>query len=205
MNNAYRYLSASLGALVITLSCFFLMQKLLSDPAEIVEVGPEYKITWGDVDFPEVPPPEPRRPIPEKPEETELPIVENTIAFNIPPLDSVIPTGKIDGVDVNLIKGNMAQPKELGRFSDLSVSVPIAPVYPSTARISGTEGWVKVKFTVQASGAVTNIEVLEASPRGVFDKATVAAVRKWRFNPRVVNGERVASQAVQVIEFNLDG
>jgi TonB family protein len=42
---------------------------------------------------------------------------------------------------------------------------------------------------------VSDVEVVESSPAGVFDNAAQAAVRKWMYEPRKENGVAVSSTA----------
>ena len=53
--------------------------------------------------------------------------------------------------------------------NELSLVKSVKPVYPREAEQRGTEGWVELEFTVAETGAVTDVAVLNASPRGVFD------------------------------------
>jgi TonB family protein len=62
------------------------------------------------------------------------------------------------------------------------VSTP-APDYPAAARRSRTAGEVVASFTVRADGGVTNIRIVSARPRGVFERSVQAALRDWRFQP----------------------
>ncbi|MGE0025384.1 MAG: TonB family protein [Hyphomicrobium sp.] len=64
------------------------------------------------------------------------------------------------------------------------------PVYPPSARAAKVEGYVVVRYSVSASGAVTSVSVVSAKPSGVFNAATVAAVRQWRFKPSAQGGTR---------------
>ena len=41
-------------------------------------------------------------------------------------------------------------------------------------------------------------------PEGIFDRAAVRAVSKWKFKPRIVDGQPVAARAEQVVEFRLN-
>ena len=66
----------------------------------------------------------------------------------------------------------------------------IAPVYPRTAAQRGLEGWVMVRFTVTAIGAVRDVEVVESSHK-VFERSAMAAAAKFKFRPRLINGEPV--------------
>ena len=76
--------------------------------------------------------------------------------------------------------------------SDLVVLVRVPPTYPRTALARGIEGHVDVLFTVTETGNVVNPSVLSASPPGVFEDVTLAAVSRWRFQPEVRNGRPVA-------------
>ena len=59
----------------------------------------------------------------------------------------------------------------------------IDPEYPDTARKTGATGWVDVAYTVLGDGSVGEVAVVQSEPAGTFDKAAVAAVRKWRYEP----------------------
>ncbi len=62
------------------------------------------------------------------------------------------------------------------------VSTP-QPAYPPEARRAGTSGEVTVSFTVNTDGSVSDVELVSAKPRGVFDRSVQGAVRRWRFQP----------------------
>lgn len=64
------------------------------------------------------------------------------------------------------------------------------PAYPAGARASKIEGYVVVRYSVSPSGSVTSASVVSASPPGIFNAATVAAVRQWRFKPSPQGGSR---------------
>lgn len=75
--------------------------------------------------------------------------------------------------------------------------VKVAPVYPRRAQQRGIEGWVIVEFTVDKTGAVKNPKVVEAEPQGIFDRAAMDAALKFKYKPRVVNGEASEVSGVQ--------
>ncbi|MEM6474128.1 MAG: energy transducer TonB, partial [Planctomycetota bacterium] len=53
--------------------------------------------------------------------------------------------------------------------------------YPREAALDGTEGWVKLAFTIERDGSVSDVEVIDSYPRRVFDRAAVAAMYKSKF------------------------
>lgn len=65
------------------------------------------------------------------------------------------------------------------------------PEFPSEANRAGfDEGRLKVRLSVEPSGEVNRVEVIDATPRRVFDRATVRALSGWRYaatgSPRVL-------------------
>jgi TonB family protein len=78
----------------------------------------------------------------------------------------------------------------------------VNPVYPESARKRGIEGWVELAFTVQPNGTVDEVEVRNASPAEVFDDAALRAIRQWRFEPVVRNGEKVQQRAMVRLKFS---
>ncbi|QTH63039.1 energy transducer TonB [Psychrosphaera ytuae] len=84
--------------------------------------------------------------------------------------------------------------------------VKVQPVYPRRALQRGIEGYVIVEFTVDRTGAVKDPMVIEAEPQGLFDRAAMDAALKFKYKPRVVNGEPTEVSGVQNrITFELNG
>jgi TonB family protein len=76
-----------------------------------------------------------------------------------------------------------------------------SPQYPESARKRGIEGWVELAFTVMPNGSVDDVEVRNASPADVFDDAAIRAVRQWKFEPVVRNGEKIQQRAMIRLKF----
>lgn len=87
---------------------------------------------------------------------------------------------------------------------DLEPVTTPEPVYPPAAFRQGVGGWVEVEYTVDERGATTDVAVVAAEPRGVFDEAAVAAVAGWKYHPRVVNGRPVAQRTSVTLQFNVE-
>ena len=59
----------------------------------------------------------------------------------------------------------------------------VSPEFPREAIQAGAdEGLVKARMTLDVSGNVTRVEVVESIPRRLFDRAVVRALSQWRFN-----------------------
>jgi periplasmic protein TonB len=56
-----------------------------------------------------------------------------------------------------------------------------------------TAGYVVLSYNIGTNGRVTDIEILESQPQGVFDDSARDAVRRWVYEPRRENGMAVAS------------
>jgi TonB family protein len=80
----------------------------------------------------------------------------------------------------------------------------VAPVYPTQALARGQSGEVRVRITVGTDGRVSDVQLVAASPPGVFDQAAVSAVRKWRFEPVLKQGRAIEASVVTSIRFEPD-
>jgi protein TonB len=75
--------------------------------------------------------------------------------------------------------------------------VKVAPIYPRRAQTRGISGYCIVEYTVTASGAIRDPKAVECEPAGVFEKASVKASLKFKYKPRVVDGEAIEVGGVQ--------
>jgi protein TonB len=82
--------------------------------------------------------------------------------------------------------------------------VRVSPQYPARAMQRGIEGWVQLEFTVTAAGTVKDINVQQAEPPNYFEQAAMNAVRKYKYKPRLIDGQPVETRGVRIIlSFNL--
>ena len=61
-----------------------------------------------------------------------------------------------------------------------------------------------IEFTVKTDGTTTNGAVKAAEPAGVFDRAALNAVSRWRYEPRIVNGAVVEQRVSARLRFQLE-
>lgn len=191
-----RYIIAFVAAAAITLGLFFLMQSLiasggsaLTDPAkgkvlDFVRVQQEQQVQQKDRKPKK--PPKPQEPPPQ---------------MEAPQMDAATPDGGQSGLDFAADLG-----AEISLDGGLSLGsgdgeyVPITKVqavYPRRAMQRGIQGYVIVEFTVNKIGAVQDPVVIEANPTGIFEQAALDAVVKFKYKPRVINGEPTPVAGVQ--------
>ena len=178
-------IGVGLGA-VVTFALFMIMQAVIANDEAKLDEGPKGKLL--DMvrltDDEEIqtkqrkpkPPPPPDEPPPDMPK---------------PQFDS---SDVSQGVDVGAVDVNVDLDVGGGGFSSDGEYLPIvkvAPVYPRRAQTRGIEGYVILEFVVTRTGAVTNPVVVEAKPPGIFDRAAINAALKFKYKPKVVNGEAI--------------
>jgi protein TonB len=90
--------------------------------------------------------------------------------------------------------------------SDVVPIVRVSPQYPLRASERGIEGWVEVSFTISKLGTVKDAVVLNSHPSSIFDRAALKAIRKWKYNPKIEDGEPVERSGIKVrLKFELTG
>jgi len=68
--------------------------------------------------------------------------------------------------------------------ADPKVIKKVPPEFPREAvQASVNSGTVKAKLSIEADGKVSAVDIVEAQPRKVFDRAVKAALMDWRFEP----------------------
>jgi TonB family protein len=80
----------------------------------------------------------------------------------------------------------------------------IPPEYPDEAAQKGIEGAVDLSFVVSAQGDVHDVTIVHSEPSSIFNRAAVAAVRRWKYQPRTVNGVAVEAHVQLRMKFKLD-
>ena len=73
------------------------------------------------------------------------------------------------------------------------------PPYVGTA-LTGNAGEIRIEFVITPDGAVGEMRVSGAADHAVMAE-TLAALRRWRFEPAQKDGVRVPSLAMLVVEF----
>ncbi len=70
----------------------------------------------------------------------------------------------------------------LGAHAQLHPVSRVDPEFPREAQLASVEkGRVKARLTIDASGEVTRVDIVESNPRRVFDRAVVRSLSQWRY------------------------
>ncbi|OOF29478.1 energy transducer TonB [Salinivibrio sp. IB872] len=205
-----RWLISMPVALVFTLGLFMLMALMVGHSTQ----RPQETSTSMSIDIfmqePDTDVQRRQRTVPERPKPPEMPDTPTPVTQT-----QSTASAQPDMPTLNLqtnIQGVMVQAPSLG---DLSVmqgpnnqqAMPlfrVEPNYPPRAMRRGLEGYVVVRFTISPSGRPQDLSVVEANPPRVFEREALRALRKWKYEPKVVNGEAVAQPGQQIkLEFNL--
>ena len=87
--------------------------------------------------------------------------------------------------------------------SSLTRTRYVAPQFPDLARARGIDGWVDVQFVVGVDGAVGDVSVIGAEPVGIFEQAALDAVRHWRYQPVLRDGQAISEHARVRLRFTV--
>jgi protein TonB len=78
----------------------------------------------------------------------------------------------------------------------------VQPVYPPLARQTRISGTVRLHAIIGKDGAIKELEVLNGHP--LLQQAALDAVRQWRYQPTLLNGEAVDVDTTIDVIFSLN-
>lgn len=184
-------ISVSVGASV-TFGLLFIMQLLIATGRNAITDTQNFRL--GDfvrVERTEVI--ETKKEKPEKPPEPEVPpeMPSPDMANNFD--NSMAVSVSAPSMDASMSVGGVGFGVSDGEYLPI---VKVAPVYPSRALSRGLEGYVIVEFTVTRTGTVRDAIVVE-STSSLFERAATEAALKFKYKPRVIDGEAVEVPGVR--------
>jgi len=197
-----RFAVAACAATLVTLALFQLMATLVtSEPYQSTRPTTVIDVAWAD--------PKKERPAETKPKLQPPPpkvtAAPKTTVLSEPVAGDMFPTvGPAPEILINTGTGlpMLQQPPN----SEPSPIVRINPKYPVIAARDGIEGWVQLRFSVDATGSVTDIEVIAAQPQRVFEQEAIRALKRWKYQPSTLDGAVATRTGLQVqLDFSLDG
>lgn len=109
--------------------------------------------------------------------------------------------------DLSLANKSLLGDAQIGMgFGDGDV-IPLVRMpaqYPSKAKRRNIEGYVKARLEVNDQGTVDSVEIMEAKPRGVFERSAIRALYKYKFKPQIIDGKPQPQTVTQTLEYTLD-
>ncbi|MEZ9953264.1 energy transducer TonB [Vibrio splendidus] len=148
-----------------------------------------------------------QRAVPEKPEIPEPPPEAKTSQSQaeVTPLNSM---SSLPSLDLNTsVDGLAINAPTFSDFGSNQQAMPlyrVEPRYPAKALKRGAEGHVIMSFTIDETGRPVDIQVTDANPRRMFEREAMRALKKWKYQPKVVDGKAIAQVGQTVkLEFKL--
>ncbi|WP_206483536.1 energy transducer TonB [Thalassotalea sp. G2M2-11] len=205
LGNIKRYSAGFILAIVVTFLLLWSMQTLITGGNNALSDPPRGNV----LDFirlkkdEQVVKKERKPQKPQKPKEPPPQMLQPQMQQSNPDIQSVSTHFSADvQTDAQLSSGLSLDSSD----GDYLPIVKVAPIYPRRAQSRGIEGYVIVEFTVTSNGSVRDPIVIEANPEGIFDRAALDAALKFKYKPRVVDGNATEVAGVQnKISFEIDG
>ncbi|NNN78332.1 energy transducer TonB [Vibrio sp. 11-4(1)] len=132
-----------------------------------------------------------QRSVPEQPEPPQAPepMDLSQADTQMEPMSQMTPVSALglntalEGIAISApnLKGTMGNQQALPLYR-------VDPRYPSKALKRRVEGYVIMRFTIDATGRPKDIEVIEAEPQRMFEREAIRALKKWKYQPKVEDG-----------------
>jgi protein TonB len=128
------------------------------------------------------PVPEPAKPAPQ-PEAPKVVAVAAPAKATPVPEKSAAPAPAKPEAPAPRIDVAAAKPSAAAAPAPARLITRVDPEFPREAVQAGVEkGSVRARMTLDEQGAVNRVEVVDATPRRVFDRAVIRALSQWKFN-----------------------
>lgn len=154
--------------------------------------------------LPSKPKPKPKLKLVEKQPPQEV-VHENPVLYEAEVVTP--PSPPVAVVEMSVPEPAPAPTGPITLSTELSVTCPelTPPSYPPLSRRLGEEGKLVLRVELDESGYVSTASVVESSSYKRLDEAALTAVKTWRCNPSLRNGQPVRAVALQPFNFVLQG
>jgi TonB family protein len=160
-----------------------------------------------------------------------LPPGQYLVEFSVPGFavakrEVVLPAGQTSQLDIALTVGSVQEaivvkgkrpasataaaagpPQRIrvgGNVQAAKLIVQIPPEYPADLQQAGIESSVTIKALISTTGEPMNLEVISPGGDPRLVRAALDAVRQWRYQPALLNGEPVAIDTQITVDFRLN-
>jgi periplasmic protein TonB len=161
---------------------------------------------------PELPKPKPHEPAkPVKLEKPRPPEPHPHLVVEAPaaPTDYVMPAPPPPQPPAPVVEAPPPPPRPAGPVSlsgELALACPTRtpPKYPASSQRAGESGQVVLRVELDTDGRVDAARIATSSGYKRLDEAALNAVKTWRCNPPLRDGQPVRAVALQPFKFNLE-
>lgn len=208
-----RVILSALFAFGIVIGIFLLMNLLISSDdtkdgdldnikVEIAYVEEDKDVQRKERRPPKKPPP-PKEPPPPQQQAQQKQQKVLTALVDIK-IDNIDATMDGSGIFIGGLGQGQSDFSGMGDGDAIPIYQP-QPQYPVQAQLKGITGFVLFTLDIAPDGTPTNISVEDENPRGMFRRNAMRAIRKWKFKPRIVNGQAIHQRNMSYrMEFELD-
>lgn len=112
-----------------------------------------------------------------------------------PPVASTTPAAQREATRIPTRDVQFEKPKRMRRNE---------PAYPPTLKAQGIEGDVMLSVSIDASGQVTSVSIVQSSGQAAFDRAAQQAAKEERFSPALRDGRPVAFTLTYSYRFRIE-
>jgi protein TonB len=193
----FRMFAGIVSGLAITAALFWVMQYMIeTTDRQIDEAGSTQLVDFVRLRRDETvhrrelkprkpPPPQSPPPLPSRPQLESLNPNAETIAISATPVETDIEVSSA-GFSLGVGEG------------DYLPIVKVAPIYPQRALVRGIEGYCVVQYTVTRQGTIRDPFVIEEQcTNSMFHRPSLQAALKFKYKPRVIDGQTVEVPGVQ--------
>lgn len=133
----------------------------------------------------------------EKPVESEEDVAEEE------EVEGGVPGGVPGGIPGGVIGGTGTGPVDIAAtgISPIAIYAP-RPPYPPIARNANLTGSVGLEIIVDVDGTVKEAKITKSQPP--FDEPALATIRKWRYQPVIMNGRPIMFKMKFTLRFTLN-
>ncbi len=78
----------------------------------------------------------------------------------------------------------------------------VEPEYPQEAREAHIQGQVVLRVTINREGDVSKVDLISGPP--MLRAAAIDAVKQWKYQPYLLNGQPAERETEAVVDFNLE-
>ena len=193
----FRVFAGIVSGLAITAALFWVMQYMIqTTDRQLNEAGSTQLVDFVRLRRDETihrrelkprkpPPPQSPPELPSTPQMDSLNPNVETIAISAAPVETDI---QISSAGFSLGVGE----------GDYLPIVKVAPIYPQRALVHGIEGYCVVQYTVTRQGTIRDPFVIEDQcTNSMFHRPSLQAALKFKYKPRVIDGQTVEVPGVQ--------